>query len=165
MSKPIGDSTTYATTFSDLTGSVPPASLPVFVGDSGSGGVAGAVPAPGAGDAAAGKFLKANGSWVVPSGGGSSGNFLQVTVDFGFSSGNEGDIARVTVTGQSWVTSGSVILANVFAGTTSDHSPDDAIAEGLVAFIENIVAGVGFDVVVYAPQNSWGRYLVNITGV
>lgn len=35
----------------------------VMVGDSGSGGVSGLAPAPGAGDAAAGKFLKANATW------------------------------------------------------------------------------------------------------
>lgn len=34
-----------------------------FVGDSGSGGARGLVPAPAAGDAAANKFLKANGAW------------------------------------------------------------------------------------------------------
>lgn len=45
-----------------------PAVLPVFTGDSGSGGVQGAVPAPGVGDTAAGKFLFADGSWATPSG-------------------------------------------------------------------------------------------------
>ena len=39
-----------------------------FVGDAGSGGSAGFVPAPAAGDAAAGKVLGAAGSWIVPSG-------------------------------------------------------------------------------------------------
>lgn len=100
--------------------------------------------------------------WNTPAS--SSGNFLQVMVDFGFSAGLEGDIARTTVTGQPWVTSSSVILCNPFAGTTPDHSPDDTIVEGLVAYAENLVPGVGFDVVAYAPQNSWGRYLVNVTG-
>lgn len=38
--------------------------MPNMVGDSGSGGESGAVPAPGAGDAAAGKFLKADGTWA-----------------------------------------------------------------------------------------------------
>ena len=38
-----------------------------FTGDSGSGGAKGAVPAPAAGDAAAGKFLKADGTWAKPS--------------------------------------------------------------------------------------------------
>ena len=42
------------------------ASDPVMVGDTGSGGLAGNVPAPAAGDAAAGKFLKADGSWQTP---------------------------------------------------------------------------------------------------
>jgi hypothetical protein len=45
---------------------------PIMVGDSGSGGTGGNVPAPGAGDAAAGKFLSAAGDWEVPSGGGGS---------------------------------------------------------------------------------------------
>lgn len=45
--------------------------LDAMVGDSGSGGTKGLVPAPGSGDAAAGKFLKADGTWAAPAGGGS----------------------------------------------------------------------------------------------
>jgi hypothetical protein len=45
------------------------AQLPVMVGDSGSGGQAGAVPAPAAGDAA--KCLKGDGTWGACGGGGS----------------------------------------------------------------------------------------------
>lgn len=41
--------------------------LSVMVGDSGAGGVIGLVPAPGAGDAAAVKFLKADGTWATAS--------------------------------------------------------------------------------------------------
>lgn len=50
-----------------------------FVGDSGSGGVKGAVPAPAAGDAAAHKFLKASGAWepVAPS----SSQYLVLATD------------------------------------------------------------------------------------
>ena len=47
-----------------------PADVPVMVGDSGSGGVAGLVPAPAAGTAAALKYLKADGTWAVPAGSG-----------------------------------------------------------------------------------------------
>lgn len=43
--------------------------LPVMTGDSGAGGVKGAVPAPAAGDAAALKFLRADGTWSIVSGG------------------------------------------------------------------------------------------------
>ncbi len=39
-----------------------------FTGDSGSGGAAGAVPAPAAGDSAAGKYLSAGGTWNFPPG-------------------------------------------------------------------------------------------------
>jgi len=42
------------------------AALNSVVGDSGSGGTKGLVPAPAAGDAAAGKFLKADGTFAVP---------------------------------------------------------------------------------------------------
>lgn len=50
----------------DLTATQATALLNPFVGDSGSGGTKGLVPAPGAGDAAAGKFLKADGTFAVP---------------------------------------------------------------------------------------------------
>jgi len=42
------------------------ANLANFVGDSGSGGVKGVVPAPAAGDFASEKFLSAGGSWLTP---------------------------------------------------------------------------------------------------
>lgn len=58
--------------------------MPDMVGDSGSGGEDGLVPAPAAGDAAAGKFLKADGTWEVPSGGGG------VVIGFIINSGSTG---------------------------------------------------------------------------
>jgi hypothetical protein len=45
------------------------ASDPPMIGDTGSGGTGGNAPAPASGDAAAGKFLKADGTWAVPPGG------------------------------------------------------------------------------------------------
>jgi len=45
-----------------------------FTGDAGAGGTKGGVPAPAAGDGAAGKFLKASGGWAVPAGGGGGGS-------------------------------------------------------------------------------------------
>ncbi len=47
----------------DLTATQATAILNNFVGDSGSGGTKGLVPAPAAGDSAANKFLKADGTW------------------------------------------------------------------------------------------------------
>jgi len=48
-------------------GTVGRAFLETMTGDSGAGGASGAVPAPGAGDAAASKFLKADGTWSTVS--------------------------------------------------------------------------------------------------
>ncbi len=56
--------------------------LPVMVGDSGAGGTAGTVPAPAAGDAAAGKYLDADGTWTIPPGG--SGVTTPATTTTGF---------------------------------------------------------------------------------
>lgn len=56
----------------DLTASQTTAMLDNFVGDSGSGGTKGLVPAPASGDTAANKFLKASGLWDVPVSGATS---------------------------------------------------------------------------------------------
>lgn len=58
---------------SDLTATQVTAALNGCVGDSGSGGTKGLVPAPGAGDAAGGKFLAADCTFKVPAGGGGGG--------------------------------------------------------------------------------------------
>jgi len=50
----------------ELTGTQVTGILDVVVGDGGAGGTKGLVPAPGAGDAAAGKYLKADGTWNTP---------------------------------------------------------------------------------------------------
>jgi hypothetical protein len=56
-------------TWSEPSANVLKANLVTFTGDSGAGGAAGGVPAPAAGDAAASKFLKANGTWATALGG------------------------------------------------------------------------------------------------
>lgn len=68
---------------------------PLMVGDSGSGGDPGAVPAPPTGSAAAGKFLKADGTWAVPPGSG-SGTFTPEAVTF---SGTSGTLAHTPLAG------------------------------------------------------------------
>jgi len=63
-----GNNTGSTANASDLTATQLTAELNVMVGDSGSGGTKGLVPAAGAGDAVAGKFLKADGTFAVPPG-------------------------------------------------------------------------------------------------
>ncbi len=75
----VGRTTTDTLTNKSISGSsntitnVPASALGVMTGDSGSGGAKGAVPAPGAGDYAALKYLDAGGNWSVPAGGGGGG--------------------------------------------------------------------------------------------
>jgi len=97
------------------------AALDAFTGDSGSGGVKGLVPAPAAGDAAAGKFLKADGTFAVPSGGG--GLAVGTTTITGGSNtdalyNNSGVLGSRTVTG-----SGNAVLSTSPIFTTDITTP------------------------------------------
>ena len=73
--------------------------LPVMVGDSGSGGTKGAVPAPAAGDAAANKYLKADGTWATVAGGGASA--IDDLTDVTITAAASGDFLRHN--GTAWV--------------------------------------------------------------
>lgn len=79
-----GNNTGGTTEPLDLTTAETTAILDALVGDSGAGGTKGLVPAPAAGDAAAGKFLKADATWEVPAGGGGGDLLLStITLDNG----------------------------------------------------------------------------------
>jgi hypothetical protein len=72
----LGRTTASTGAIEEMTATAATAFLNAMVGDSGSGGTKGLVPAPAAGDAAGGKYLKADGTWAAPSG--SGGKILQV---------------------------------------------------------------------------------------
>lgn len=90
-------------------------------------------------------------------------NTVDATIDFGFAGGQEGTNASTTVTA-TWVTSSTTIDCIVLAVDTPDHSAEEAMLEDLEAFATNIVPGVGFDIEVVAPNNTWGRYSVRAVG-
>lgn len=97
-------------------------------------------------------------------GGGGSGTSTEsgsATVDFG-----SGEYqASVTVTGQAWVTSASMILASVAAVATADHGAEDAALEGITCYVGDIVAGVGFTIYANAPLGTFGDFTINWLGV
>ena|SRR5271165_3271849 len=86
----------------------------------------------------------------------------QVTVNFGALPGNY-FTAKTTVSA-TWVAAGSIITLAVAAVQTADHTPDEVIAEGVVAYVTNLVVGVSFDIVLNAPKGTYGAYLVNYLG-
>jgi hypothetical protein len=69
-----------------------------------------------------------------------------------------------TVTGQSWVAADSYIECKVLGLTTADHTPEDAILEGVKFEINNIVVGTGFDIIGHAPEGTYGKYTVKCLG-
>lgn len=82
-----------------------------------------------------------------------------VTVDFGFATGQEETNTSVTVSAP-WVRTGSQITCSPLGVATVDHDAEDVIVEGLVAYATNIIQGVSFVVEVYAPSNTWGKYVI-----
>lgn len=118
----------------------------------------GMAPASGGGTV---NFLRADGTWAAPSGGG--GGAIQsgtATVDFG-----TGDTtASVTLTGLTWVTASSRVMITPVAG--GDHpSVEEALIEQLHLSASDIVPGVGFTIRAHAPNKTNGSYAVHYLGV
>lgn len=104
----------------DLTATQATAILNAMVGDSGSGGTKGLVPAPAAGDAAANKFLKADGTWAaVPAAVSlSSGEYsigTQVKVKKGYYAGGASQV-NITFTTPFTTQVDSIVLTPVGTG-------------------------------------------------
>lgn len=106
-----GNNTGSTANQADLTATQLTAELNVMVGDSGSGGTKGLVGAPSAGDAAANKFWKADGTWAAVSTG-STGDIAQTS----FSAANNQSSAA-NVTGLAFA-NGSVRAAEVLYSVT-----------------------------------------------
>lgn len=109
-----------------------------LVGDTGSGGTKGAVPAPAAGDAAAGKFLSANGAWAVPAGGGGglADAYQQITDGTTTATASAADVVKfrsansllTVAVGSNDATHGDNVLFTVNQGTF-DHGTIAGLAD------------------------------------
>lgn len=93
-------------------------------------------------------------------GGGGGGNSVTATLAFGASFT---DKAQTVVTGQTWVTSGSEIVAQVL--TPSGTDPDEMRLLDLKPVISDLVAGTGFTVTLYSEPEAKGDYSVMCIGV
>lgn len=91
----------------------------------------------------------------------SDGNAI---LDFGFADGGEGDTATVTVSAP-WVDTTSVIVCEAACLVSVDHEVKDAVVEDIRARATNVVPGVSFDIVGYAPNGTWGRHKVVYNGL
>lgn len=86
--------------------------------------------------------------------------FAAVVVNFGAAFGSK---AQTVVTGQSWVTATSKIVADV--ATPSGIDPDEVFLLNLRPVISNLIAGVGFTVTLYSDAQARGSYTVNCMGL
>lgn len=115
----------------------------VFEGDAGAGGEQGLVPAPAAGDAAAGKYLKADGSFAVPPGTGGSGTVTSVVGGTGISGGT------ITTTGTLSVDTSIIATRDYVVASLQNFdlkNPVVAATSGALSFTPtyaNGTAGVG----------------------
>jgi hypothetical protein len=117
----------------DLTATQLTAELNSFVGDSGAGGTKGLVPAPASGDAAANKYLHADGTWRIIAGGGdvSSNTATSVVNEIALFADTSGKLLkRSTGTGVLHVTSGVASASNV---VNADVDAAAAIARSKLA--------------------------------
>lgn len=104
--------------------------LPPFGGDSGSGGQQGVVPAPAAGDAAAGKVLGASGAWIVPAGGGGGSTSLAGLSDVAISAPANNSLLQYAASDGLWhnrtlATLGAGTVTQVNSGTGLTGGPID----------------------------------------
>jgi hypothetical protein len=69
-----------------------------------------------------------------------------------------------TLTGITWVTNNMFLNCKVLGLTSADHTPEDAILEGVNFEINNILGGTGFDVIGHAPNGTYGKYSIKCQG-
>lgn len=61
----------------------------------------------------------------------------------------------ITPVAAPWIAADDYQLrATVISDPTDDHGSEDASVEGVQAYVTNIVAGVGFDLACFAPNNT-----------
>lgn len=132
--------------------------LPNMVGDAGSGGSSGAVPGPAAGTAAAGKFLKADGTWSFPPGSGlagaslKTGSYTAVAADSStLLAMNSGSAQTITLPGTPPSAIWCVFIQNIGAGVLT-VSPNGRTIDGAAS---NLTVYTGQGLVVFTDGTNY----------
>lgn len=116
----------------------------------------------------AGQVLTDNGdgtsSFQAPHSGGGN-KVLGVNCNFGSQVGFEETEASTTVTGLTWVTSASVVIAVLSPNQTGGETQEDGYIQDIFAVVANLVPGVGFDVIASAPGGAQGNFTFDCLGV
>lgn len=106
------------------------------------------------------KWNATTGRWEAATPSSGSGNAVVTNVTF-----TAGDTsASVTVTGQTWVESGSSVVATII-DHPSGATAEEAVSEGATVAVGNYVVGTGFDVFINVPEGGVGPYRVACVGV
>jgi hypothetical protein len=113
-----------------------------MVGDSGSGGTKGAVPAPGSGDAAGGKYLKADGTWGVPT---SSTNWT-VPGAIGSTTPNTGAFTMLTTSGNVGIGTATPVVTLAVAGAQGTAATSGTAQTAIARFETNSANGEVLDI-------------------
>ena len=69
-----------------------------------------------------------------------------------------------TLTGITWVSESMFLNCKVLGLTSADHTPEDAVLEGVNFQINNILGGTGFDIIGHAPEGTYGKYTIKCLG-
>lgn len=88
-----------------------------------------------------------------------SGATKEVEIDFG-AIGTKNKIFTIA---DASVTATSKIVATISGKPTEDHSTDEIMILDLRAYANNIVVGVGFDIIIFSQNNLKGKFNINYT--
>jgi hypothetical protein len=124
-----------------------------FTGDSGSGGASGLVPAPAAGDAAAGKVLKADGTWYIPPGDMTNPMSAEGDLIYGGTSGAATRLAAGTA-GQILQTNGSGSAPSWVTSSSGNSSSSGISLFSTIAGLAPTLTGTGLSTA-YNQQSSF----------
>lgn len=84
---------------------------------------------------------------------------ITIEVDFGYADGGEGMSVTESIIDVSVKSTSRFVYK--FSNST-DHNVEEVILEQLLPRVTNIVDGVSFDLMIYAPTDTWGRYNLTV---